>query len=321
MLSLQGIEIDVCQVGRTDWPEGVAVFSPWITPRVLQHFELWFIWRGRGWVRQGETSTAIRAGELYWFQPHVQYVVDQDPADPLGVNYAGFDMLQNGELLRSTPPEWPRHIDEVEADLAESVTRRVVELYWQTYVDYKDHPEAERLSVRPYFKFLDDHYEHFQFAPLPINIFRPEEKVDQGAILAADALFRGLLIEIVHQSQRSDRRNTHSLDIYQRRLVSQIAMRIQKDPAAKISASKLAEECGYSPDYFTRLFKKVMNCSPQRYQVLARVNKACQQLRDSDLLIKQIASQLGYSNEYFFSRQFKSVTGQNPSDYRKAHTG
>jgi len=317
MPNLQELEVDLIQVGRVEWAHGQQQYSPWTKPRQLDTFEIWLVWSGHGWVERGGERWTIRQGGLFWFRPGVTYEVQQDPDHPLGINYLSFKLRKDGQQLNTAPEDWPDNIDDAEADLAESMTRRIVELYWQCYVDYKDSPNAETLASKPYFKYIDDEYEQLLFAPLPISIYRPTEKQDQGSILAADALFNSLLLELLHHHQRNQQISEDSLDKYQRRLISRIAMRIQQDPAAKYSTSQLAQECGYSPDYFTRVFKRIMNCSPQRYQVLARINRACQLLRESDLLVKQIALQLGYSNEYFFSRQFKSVIGQTPSGYQK----
>lgn len=315
--SLSELEIDISQVGRIEWPAGVRQRSPWTEPRQLSYFELWFIWSGHGWVEHGGQRWTLHQGSVFWFRPNVTYEVQQDPGNPLGINHIGFDLMHDGHVIKEAPANWPIMTDDAEADLAETVTRRIVELFWQCYVDYKESTQADDLASKPYFKFIDDEYEHLLFAPLPINILRPKIKADQSSILAAESLFRGLLMELMHQHQRSQLDSDDNLDKYQRRLISRIAMRIQHNPADKFSTAKLAEECGYSPDYFTRVFKKIMHCNPQRYQVLARVNRACQLLRESDLLVKQIALQLGYSNEYFFSRQFKSVTGKTPSQYQK----
>jgi len=55
--------------------------------------------------------------------------------------------------------------------------------------------------------------------------------------------------------------------------------------------------------------------------VRARVARARQLLLESDLSIKQIASELGYSSAFYFSRQFKAMTGGAPTDFRRQHLG
>lgn len=42
-------------------------------------------------------------------------------------------------------------------------------------------------------------------------------------------------------------------------------------------------------------------------------------LLESTLNVSQIALELGYRDVFLFSRQFKSVMGENPSAYRQNH--
>jgi transcriptional regulator GlxA family with amidase domain len=48
----------------------------------------------------------------------------------------------------------------------------------------------------------------------------------------------------------------------------------------------------------------------------SRIAAARHLLSDTDLPIKQIAARLGYSNVYFFSRQFTAMAGVSPGIYR-----
>jgi AraC-like DNA-binding protein len=41
----------------------------------------------------------------------------------------------------------------------------------------------------------------------------------------------------------------------------------------------------------------------------------------TDLTLKQIAGQVGFSDPYYFSRMFRKIVGMAPSDYRKTKKG
>jgi len=49
------------------------------------------------------------------------------------------------------------------------------------------------------------------------------------------------------------------------------------------------------------------------------VEQACQLLDTTDHSFTQISSLLGYDDNYYFSRLFKKVMGQSPTDYRHTH--
>jgi AraC-like DNA-binding protein len=81
--------------------------------------------------------------------------------------------------------------------------------------------------------------------------------------------------------------------------------------------SALAALANLSPAHFTVLFKEQTGCSPRDYLHLLRIHSACQLLRSSALHVKEIASRLGYQDQFHFSRQFKAFQGVSPTEYRE----
>lgn len=86
--------------------------------------------------------------------------------------------------------------------------------------------------------------------------------------------------------------------------------------AEPLRVTALARMVNLSPAHFSVLFKDQAGCAPRDYLHLLRIHHACQLLRASDLNIKQIASQVGYQDQFHFSRQFKSFEGLAPTEYR-----
>ena len=48
-----------------------------------------------------------------------------------------------------------------------------------------------------------------------------------------------------------------------------------------------------------------------------RINLAKELLQNTDLSIQQISEKTGYATVYYFSQQFKQVTGESPGSFRK----
>ena len=86
-----------------------------------------------------------------------------------------------------------------------------------------------------------------------------------------------------------------------------------------ISVEKLAELCNVSYSYFKRLFIKKYRVSPKQYIIRLKLNFACDLIRQGDISFTRIAEQCGFSDIYFFSRQFKAYTGITPTEYREKY--
>jgi AraC family transcriptional regulator, arabinose operon regulatory protein len=79
----------------------------------------------------------------------------------------------------------------------------------------------------------------------------------------------------------------------------------------------LSTMAGLSQSRFFEVFKNVTGQTPLYFFMCARMHYAGELLVGTKLLIKEIAAQLGYDDQYYFSRVFKSVHGIAPREYRK----
>jgi len=86
-----------------------------------------------------------------------------------------------------------------------------------------------------------------------------------------------------------------------------------------MSVAMLSRLVGLAESTFFALFKRATGRAPIEFVIRARMRIAGEMLRTSDLHIKQIAASLGYSDQFYFSRLFKSVHGVAPSDHRSGH--
>ena len=82
---------------------------------------------------------------------------------------------------------------------------------------------------------------------------------------------------------------------------------------------EFSEACGVSESYFKRLFKEQFGVPPKKYVVQLRINHACELLRTERYSVTQIATICGFSDIYFFSRQFKEYMGVSPTVFVKKY--
>src|ERR1035437_9375719 len=85
-----------------------------------------------------------------------------------------------------------------------------------------------------------------------------------------------------------------------------------------LQVATLAALANISPSHFFALFKRRIGSAPMDYFTRLRMQRACRLLERTTLSVKEIASELGYDDPFYFSRVFKSVNRLAPSDYRAA---
>jgi AraC-like DNA-binding protein len=84
---------------------------------------------------------------------------------------------------------------------------------------------------------------------------------------------------------------------------------------------QMASLAGLSVPHFFRCFQKATGTTPVRFLRQERISQAKRRLLESRDSIKEIAEQVGYSDPFYFSRDFKLHTGMSPAQFRKRELG
>lgn len=84
------------------------------------------------------------------------------------------------------------------------------------------------------------------------------------------------------------------------------------------SMEALARQYGFTPGHLNKVFRQHTGMRPTEYLLKLRMERA-QQLLEShpDMLIKDVAAGVGYSDHQYFSKVFKKETGLWPSECQK----
>ena len=72
-----------------------------------------------------------------------------------------------------------------------------------------------------------------------------------------------------------------------------------------ITVENMAQFCNLNRSYFGKIFHDNIGKSPQQFLISYRMGKAADQLKTTDLPIKDICENVGYPNQLHFSRAFK----------------
>lgn len=92
---------------------------------------------------------------------------------------------------------------------------------------------------------------------------------------------------------------------------------IESHLSQPIRLDDLAAQALISSSRLSAQFKRHFNTSPIDYVLRLRLRRASHLLLDRNLTMSQVARQVGFSDPFYFSRQFKKHYGLNPTAYRR----
>ena len=87
----------------------------------------------------------------------------------------------------------------------------------------------------------------------------------------------------------------------------------------QILFSDLAKKIGMSVRQFNRKFKEAFNTTPQSFLIKTRIQAACEQLRNSERPISEMAHALGFYDQSSFTLHFRKHIGITPLAYRRSN--
>ena len=112
------------------------------------------------------------------------------------------------------------------------------------------------------------------------------------------------------------------LDTPESSLFHQVCTYIEAHLDENITLESLSKAFHKTPKSFSRWFNRICQLSDTNHTfstflINLRMAKAKRLLRDTDLLVKEISAQVGYSNFKSFYHVFKQTTGFTADEYRK----
>lgn len=127
-------------------------------------------------------------------------------------------------------------------------------------------------------------------------------------ILQVVRLYEPLLRGLVHHNRQILLKNES---------VSKVLSYIGSHLHHKISLEEAARSAALSPNYLSHLIKRETGRTFTQLVTQRRLARAEELLRFTSLRMKEIAEQLGYSDESYFSRQFRTHEGISPREFRE----
>lgn len=137
-----------------------------------------------------------------------------------------------------------------------------------------------------------------------------ENELEESCLMLS-AFYR---ILAVHMSEKKELPATDALS------AQKIKSYIDNNYHRHIELCELAHESGYTRNYLYKLFKREYGISPQEYLIDLRIEKAKMLLCDKteSFSVGEVASAVGFGDQLYFSRVFKSRVGRTPTAFRGA---
>lgn len=87
-----------------------------------------------------------------------------------------------------------------------------------------------------------------------------------------------------------------------------------------LSLPVLAQQVGFSPYHFARLFRQTTGESPHQFVLRQRIERAQRLLKERDMPLAHIALESGFANQSHLTQVFKRHLGLTPRAYRQDHS-
>lgn len=129
--------------------------------------------------------------------------------------------------------------------------------------------------------------------------------------LAVESIVTESLIELLQEGNITLQAKKYSPQVH-----SAIAY-ITKHLSLQLSLEEIAEHALLAPSTLTRKFKQETGMSVSRYIDELILSQAASLILEHKDSIQQISESLGFCDQFYFARKFKSRFGMSPSDYRK----
>ena len=134
-----------------------------------------------------------------------------------------------------------------------------------------------------------------------------------GTVYDVDSLNDSLL-EIFFGGEE----NTVSQKAGSREYFDQIARYLDIHIHEPLTLQEICDKFSISQAYMSRIFRKYTSNSFNKYLTERRMLKAREIFsQEPDIYIKEVAQMVGYTDQFYFSRIFRTYTGKSPTEYLK----
>ncbi|TDG00994.1 response regulator [Paenibacillus piri] len=144
----------------------------------------------------------------------------------------------------------------------------------------------------------------------------PVEQIEALAFMETVDEVQGLIRHVFEKLWSSGDESEEDLGTH-RRIVGNAVAYLKAHYKQNISLQDVADHVAVSKNYFSEMFKKVMDQNFIDYLTHLRLKCACELLRTTTLKVYEVAELSGFNDVKYFSKVFKKVMKVSPADYRE----
>lgn len=130
-----------------------------------------------------------------------------------------------------------------------------------------------------------------------------------GYELITKALLQQLIFEL-YQNERGEKHN-YSASLK----VENIIKYMHENINSKLTLTDLSDRVQLSPAYLSRVFKDNTGYSLIEFFNKMKIDKAKELIIEGNKKVKDVAHEVGFSDEFYFSRIFKKIEGVSPAEF------
>ena len=162
---------------------------------------------------------------------------------------------------------------------------------------------------------------HFHIRDKPIeglvDLLLNESEASRTCALYSETLAHALAMRFLLRGSSSELTLNASVEPLPPRILHRVRERIEAELDTELSRASLAKESGYSRAHFLRMFRAATGLTPHQYVLERRLSVAQQLLRESKMLLVDIALQCGFSSQTHMNDVFRKRLGVTPLEYRR----
>lgn len=229
---------------------------------------------------------------------------------PVIINNRNIGNIFAGPLLthKLSDKEIKKHIDnfkKLNLDLADEFIRK-------SYQDIKICKKSDIRFARNMLSLLA----HFiSYKEIARKSYREKNIVDDTIDLHEKIKILQDKLNVVMPFLKIETKKEENLTFHQK-AVKRAKEYIDSNLDKAISLKEVATIAALSPTYFSYVFKKETKINFEDYFISARIEKAKELLKKTTYSIGEIAYNIGYNDQNYFSFLFKRITGISPRNYR-----